>query len=193
MNLASRDLRAARAIAREVRESSGGLPAVRAMGVDLPELGAVQVSMNLTDFTRTSMLDAFRAVATGGRAGVAVTGLEIIGLVPAPCCQRTPNRHLLLAALRLRRCWRRGSPAARASAANAVSLPAGGWSSDHRVIVGQLVKPRPMITKSACADCSCRCSPRRRALQTAGRDSSRRRIGRASFAAFAQHSCLPSP
>ena len=83
VNLASRDLQAARAIAREVRESSGGLPAVRAMGVDLPELGAVQVSMNLTDFARTSMLDAFRAVeAAAARRGLAVLHSEVVGLVP---------------------------------------------------------------------------------------------------------------
>jgi glutamate formiminotransferase len=83
VNLASRDLRAARGIAREVRESNGGLPAVRAMGVDLPELAAVQVSMNLTDYARTSMLDAFRAVeAAAGARGIAVLHAEVVGLVP---------------------------------------------------------------------------------------------------------------
>ncbi len=83
VNLASRDLHAARAIAREVRESNGGLPAVRAMGVDLPDLGAVQVSMNLTDFSRTSMLDAFGAVkAAAARRGLEVLHSELVGLVP---------------------------------------------------------------------------------------------------------------
>jgi glutamate formiminotransferase len=83
VNLASRDLRAARSIAREVRESSGGLPAVRALGVDLPDIGAVQVSMNLTDFARTSMLEAFRAVATAAAArGLAVLHSAVVGLVP---------------------------------------------------------------------------------------------------------------
>jgi glutamate formiminotransferase len=83
VNLASRDLRVARAIAREIRESNGGLPAVRAMGVDLPELGAVQVSMNLTDYARTSMLDAFRAVEMAAAAqGIAVLNGEVIGLAP---------------------------------------------------------------------------------------------------------------
>jgi glutamate formiminotransferase len=83
VNLASRDLRAARAVARAVRESSGGLPAVRAMGVDLPALAAVQVSMNLTDYGRTSMLDAFRAVETAAAArGIAVLNSEVVGLAP---------------------------------------------------------------------------------------------------------------
>ena len=76
VNLDSRDLQAARAIARAVRESSGGLPAVRAIGVDLPEQGLVQVSMNLTDFQRTSMLTAFGAVLDQASArGMTVAGL----------------------------------------------------------------------------------------------------------------------
>ncbi len=83
VNLASRDLRAARAIAREIRESNGGLPAVRAMGVDLPDIGAVQVSMNLIDFRRTSMLDVFHAVkAAAARRGLEVLHSEVVGLVP---------------------------------------------------------------------------------------------------------------
>jgi len=83
VNIASDDLDLARAIARSVRESGGGLPAVRAIAVALPALKAVQVSMNLTDYRRTSLLTAFQAVAQQAAArGVSVLHSEIVGLVP---------------------------------------------------------------------------------------------------------------
>jgi glutamate formiminotransferase len=84
VNLATRDLAIARAVARAVRESSGGLPAVKAMGLALPERGLVQVSMNLTDVARTPPRSAFAAVAReAGRHGVAVAESELVGLAPA--------------------------------------------------------------------------------------------------------------
>jgi glutamate formiminotransferase len=78
------DAATARQIARKIRESSGGLPHVRAMGVYLASRGRAQVSMNLTDFERTPMhvaLDAVRSEAA--RLGAAVTSTEVIGLAPA--------------------------------------------------------------------------------------------------------------
>ncbi|MGH9749863.1 MAG: glutamate formimidoyltransferase [Candidatus Polarisedimenticolia bacterium] len=84
VNLASPDLETAKAIARAVRESSGGLPCVKAMGVPLTGRGRVQVSMNLTDYRTTSIARAFEAVrAEAARRGVEVDGSEIVGLVPA--------------------------------------------------------------------------------------------------------------
>lgn len=83
VNLRSRDLGLARDIARRVRESSGGLPAVRAIGVALARRGLVQVSMNLTDIERTPLsaaLEAVRNAAAG--SGVEVEGTELIGAVP---------------------------------------------------------------------------------------------------------------
>lgn len=83
VNLASRDLQAAMAIAREVRTSSGGLDAVKAMGVLLAHLDCVQVSMNLTDFKRTSIRTAFETVQTAARRrGLLVASSEIVGLIP---------------------------------------------------------------------------------------------------------------
>lgn len=74
----------ARAVARAVRESGGGLPAVRAIGVHLPSRGRVQVSMNLLDHRRTSMAAALAAVeAEAARHAARVTETEIVGLVPA--------------------------------------------------------------------------------------------------------------
>jgi len=79
--LASTDLEIARVIARSVREASGGLPAVQAMAVPLASRGLVQVSMNLLDYRRTPIPDAFDAVRQEAeRHGVAVRRGELVGL-----------------------------------------------------------------------------------------------------------------
>ena len=73
----------AKEIARAVRESSGGLPAVRAIGFAVPERGCVTVSMNLVDFEVTGLRAAFDAVAAEGAArGMEILDGEIVGLVP---------------------------------------------------------------------------------------------------------------
>jgi glutamate formiminotransferase / 5-formyltetrahydrofolate cyclo-ligase len=83
INLATRNIHAAREIARAVRESSGGLVNVQAMGVDLAEQGLVQVSMNLLDYTRTPIHRAFELVRLEAeRHGATIAGSEIVGLVP---------------------------------------------------------------------------------------------------------------
>ncbi|GMV51537.1 MAG: hypothetical protein NBKEAIPA_00315 [Nitrospirae bacterium] len=83
VNLQSRDLSVAQAIAKSVRQSSGGLPFVKAIGVELKRQGLVQVSMNLTNHLETPLHVAFAAVQREAAArGVAVAGTEIIGLVP---------------------------------------------------------------------------------------------------------------
>jgi glutamate formiminotransferase len=74
----------AKDVARSVRESSGGLPAVRAIGFAVPERGAVTVSMNLVDVDVTTPRAAFDAVERLGRdRGMQVRSSEIVGLVPA--------------------------------------------------------------------------------------------------------------
>jgi glutamate formiminotransferase len=74
----------ARAVARAVRERSGGLAGVKALGVSLPDRGCVQVTMNLTDLDRTPLLPAFERVRDeAARFGTVVRGSEIVGLVPA--------------------------------------------------------------------------------------------------------------
>ena len=83
VNLQSGTLDVAKAIAKTVRFSSGGLPCVKAMGVALTSRRLVQVSMNLTNFERTPIHVAFEAVKREAeQRGVAVAGSEIIGLVP---------------------------------------------------------------------------------------------------------------
>jgi glutamate formiminotransferase len=81
--LDSRDLEAARNIARAVRESSGGLPAVQALGMPLERRGVVQVSMNLVDYRRTSIPRVYDAVALeAARRGIRVARAELVGLAP---------------------------------------------------------------------------------------------------------------
>ncbi|MGZ4110017.1 MAG: glutamate formimidoyltransferase [Actinomycetota bacterium] len=79
------DEEAAKQIARDVRESSGGLPALRAIAFAAPERGGiVTVSMNLVDHDITGLRAAFDTVAERARArGMDVTESEIVGLVPA--------------------------------------------------------------------------------------------------------------
>jgi glutamate formiminotransferase len=78
------DENAAKEIARDVRESSGGLPALRAIAFHVPERGGiVTVSMNLVDHEVTGLRAAFDAVTARADAhGMEISGSEIVGLVP---------------------------------------------------------------------------------------------------------------
>jgi len=83
INLRTRDLEAAREIAREIRESNGGLRAVKAMGFPLDAREQVQVSINLVDFEVTPLHVVFEAVAERCRKrGIEVAGSELIGMIP---------------------------------------------------------------------------------------------------------------
>ena len=83
INLTTADVSIARQIARKIRASSGGLPGVKAMGVFLESRGLAQVSMNLTDFERTSPKAAFDLVREeANRLGVEIHGSELVGLIP---------------------------------------------------------------------------------------------------------------
>ena len=84
VNLDTDDVRAAQAIARQIREKDGGLPGVRALGLLLPSRRCAQVSMNLTDYRRTNMAQAFQAVTGLAQAGgVDVLESELVGLAPS--------------------------------------------------------------------------------------------------------------
>ena len=99
VNLATTDVEAARRIARSVRESSGGLPCVKALGLWLEERGIAQVSMNLTDFTRTGVETAVQAVyRLAAEERVEVLESELIGLIPAAALAGTTPARLGLPA-----------------------------------------------------------------------------------------------
>ncbi|MDP9330788.1 MAG: glutamate formimidoyltransferase [Actinomycetota bacterium] len=92
------DEQAAKEIARSVRESSGGLPAVRAIGFFVPERGCVTVSMNLVDHEVTGLREAFDAVVSGAHErGLEVIDSEIVGLVPASAIADDDVTYLKLA------------------------------------------------------------------------------------------------
>lgn len=95
VNLHSTDLEIAKAIARKVRFIGGGLRFCKAMGVNLQEKNMVQVSMNLTDFTKTSVYEAFEMVKMeAARYGISVAGSEVIGLLPLGVLVDTANYYL---------------------------------------------------------------------------------------------------
>lgn len=82
--LATPDVRVARAIARTIRERSGGLPRVRALGLTLESRGLAQVSMNLLDRRRTSPAEVAAAIeAEAARRGTTVVDYELVGCAPA--------------------------------------------------------------------------------------------------------------
>lgn len=97
VDLESASLEDARHIAASVRESSGGLRCVKALGLWLPHRNAAQVSMNLTDYAVTSVSAAFNAVVQAAKArGVGIRESELIGLIPAAALAGTTPEELKL-------------------------------------------------------------------------------------------------
>lgn len=83
INLETTDLEVAKRIARTVRESGGGFPAVQGNGFWIEELQCAQVSMNLLDFATTPMWRVWDEVGRlAAEAGVGVRESELIGLAP---------------------------------------------------------------------------------------------------------------
>ena len=93
------DVEKARAVAARVRERDGGLPGVKALGLEAG--GRAQVSMNLTDLEKTSVADALDAVrSSAGEHGARVEGTELVGLLPMNTVLDATRRHLGLPGLR---------------------------------------------------------------------------------------------
>jgi glutamate formiminotransferase len=77
------ELEAAREIAAAVRERDGGFPGVRALGLELPRAGLVQVSMNVEDWEAAALHDLLAAIEREASArGAKVVGSELVGLMP---------------------------------------------------------------------------------------------------------------
>jgi glutamate formiminotransferase len=74
----------AREIAARVREKGGGFPGVRALGLDLPSAGAVQVSRNVEDWEAAALHEIVERIEAEALArGAEVIGSELVGLMPA--------------------------------------------------------------------------------------------------------------
>jgi glutamate formiminotransferase len=83
VNLKTEDLAIAKEIARKVRFKDGGIPHVRAMGVDLKEKGMVQVSMNLTNYQETDIPKVYEFIKEEAlERGIEIESSEIVGLIP---------------------------------------------------------------------------------------------------------------
>lgn len=84
VNLRGATVETARAIASIVRERDGGFPGVRALGLDLPKAGLVQVSMNVTDWEAAALHTIVERIVSEAEArGAEVAGSELVGLMPA--------------------------------------------------------------------------------------------------------------
>ena len=83
INLDSNDVKAARAIARLIRESSGGLPHVQAKGILIESLNLAQVTMNLLDYKAAPLSTVFRTVEEAALSrGISIHSSEVIGMIP---------------------------------------------------------------------------------------------------------------
>jgi glutamate formiminotransferase / 5-formyltetrahydrofolate cyclo-ligase len=84
VNLRATDVGVAQAIAATVREADGGFRGVRALGLDLPSAGRVQVSMNVEDWEAAALHEIVERIeAEAGALGAEVLGSELVGLMPA--------------------------------------------------------------------------------------------------------------
>ena len=85
----------AREVAEVVRERGGGFPGVRALGLDLPRAGVVQVSMNVEDFEAAALHEIVARVEDEARGrGAEVLGAELVGLMPAAAAARAAGAML---------------------------------------------------------------------------------------------------
>lgn len=95
INLSTSNLEIAQDIAKKIRFIGGGLRYCKAMGVELKDRGITQVSINMTDYTKTALYRAFELVRIEARRyGISIVGSEIIGLVPMEALIDTASYYL---------------------------------------------------------------------------------------------------
>ncbi len=83
INLRTTDVEVAQRIGKAIRHIGGGFRYVKAMGLALEEQNMVQVSMNLTNYTKTPIPRVLETVRNeAARHGVTVAGTEIVGAIP---------------------------------------------------------------------------------------------------------------
>ncbi|MCK5762913.1 MAG: glutamate formimidoyltransferase [Clostridiales bacterium] len=93
--LDTNNLETANKIAKNVRFINGGLRFVKAIGIDMGERNITQVSMNLTDYTKTPIYRVFELIKIEAkRYGINVIGSEVIGLVPMDSLLQTAEYYL---------------------------------------------------------------------------------------------------
>ncbi len=83
INLDTSNVEIARAIGKNIRHINGGFRYVKAMGILLEDRNVAQVTMNLSDYTQTSIYRVFETVKMEARRyGVRVIGSEVVGIIP---------------------------------------------------------------------------------------------------------------
>jgi glutamate formiminotransferase len=91
INLATPNTAAAKAIAAKIRESSGGFPFVKALGLHLKTPDCAQVSMNLTNFEEIPLDALYEEVAReAARLGTSIAESELIGFIPQAAYDKAP-------------------------------------------------------------------------------------------------------
>jgi len=97
VNLNTPNVKIANAIARIIRESSGGLKSVKAIGIMLSERNIAQVSINMTNYQQTPLYRVLELVKSeAARYGVSILGTEIVGLVPMKALADCAEYYLML-------------------------------------------------------------------------------------------------
>jgi len=97
INLATNDLHVAKEIASSIRQSSGGLLHVRAIGVPLKSRNIVQVSMNLTNYRVTPLKNVFDTVKMkASQHRVSILESELVGLIPEEALKGVSTEYLQL-------------------------------------------------------------------------------------------------
>lgn len=95
INLGTSDIKIANEIAKTIRHSSGGFRYIKAGAASLEDKGIVQVTMNITNYQKTSIYRVFETVKMEARRyGVKVLGSEIVGLVPLEALVETSSYYL---------------------------------------------------------------------------------------------------
>jgi len=95
VNLHTTDLEIADKIAKKIRFIGGGLRFCKAIAIDLKDQNKVQVSMNLTDYTKTSIYQVVEMIRfEAQRYGVSIAGSELIGLLPLEAVVDTASYYL---------------------------------------------------------------------------------------------------
>ncbi len=93
--LDTNNLDIANAIAKRVRHLSGGLRYCKGIGIAMEDRNLTQVSMNMTDYTRTPLYRSFELIRIEAkRYGVNVIGSEVIGLLPMEAMIQTAEYYL---------------------------------------------------------------------------------------------------
>lgn len=97
VNLGTDDIEIADRIAKTIRESSGGLKSVKAIGVMLKEKNTAQVSMNMVNYKETGLYEVFEMIKREAeKYGVDVIESELIGLMPLEALTDTVKQCLKL-------------------------------------------------------------------------------------------------